>query len=256
VIIGYNKTKIYDPPRQLDLFGSAAGYFGLEQLPAAQNIQSPKNIVSFEAGARYTNTRKSLGSVDHEKGLAWRALTNLDIAQGELFPKIFGGIDYGVPLPVSNSSLWVYAHAGEAWGERLHPLGSFYFGSFRNNYIDNRPEKRYREVESFPGFEIDEIGARRFGKLTGEVNLPPLRFAELGTPLIYMSSIRPAVFAGAMATRGSDGDNHRYFNLGTQLDLNFTIALRLPMVFSVGAAAGWADGEYRKTEFLASLKIM
>jgi hypothetical protein len=28
------------------------------------------------------------------------------------------------------------------------------------------------------------------------------------------------------------------------------------MVFSVGAAAGWADGHYRKTEWLASLKIM
>ena len=44
--------------------------------------------------------------------------------------------------------------------------------------------------------------------------------------------------------------------VGAQLDLNFTVALRLPMVFSVGAAAGWADGHYRKTEWLASLKIM
>ena len=78
------------------------------------------------------------------------------------------------------------------------PLASFYFGSFRNNYVDDRPEKRYRELESFPGFEIDEIAARRFGKLTGEVNLPPVRFAEVGTPLIYLSYIRPAVFAGAM----------------------------------------------------------
>ena len=252
----YNKTIIYDPPRQLDLFGSASAYFGLERLPSAQNIASPKNILSFEAGAKYTNTRKSLGSVDHEKGVAWRALGNLDVAQGEMFPKLLGGVDYGLPLPLSNSSLWVYAHAGTGWGQRDHPLASFYFGSFRNNYIDNRPEKRYREMESFPGFEIDEISARRFGKLTGEINLPPLRFAELGTPLIYMSSIRPAVFAGGMATRDSEGANHRYFNLGTQLDLNFTIALRLPMVLSFGAAAGWADGEYRKTEFLASLKIM
>jgi hypothetical protein len=44
--------------------------------------------------------------------------------------------------------------------------------------------------------------------------------------------------------------------VGAQLDLNFTVALRLPMVFSVGAAAGWEDGHYRKTEWLASLKIM
>ena len=116
--------------------------------------------------------------------------------------------------------------------------------------------KRYREMESFPGFDIDEIAARRFAKLTGELNLPPVRFAEVGTPAFYLSYIRPAVFAGAMATRAPDGSGHRYYDIGSHLDLNFTVALRLPMVFSVGAAAGWEDGHYRKTEWLASLKIM
>jgi hypothetical protein len=255
-IAAYNKNKIYDPPRQLDLFGSAAVYLGLETLPSAQNVASPKNIVSLEGGAKYTNTRKALGGVDHEKGIAWRALSNLDFAQGNFFPKVHGGIDYGVPLPLPNSSVWLYAHAGSAWGQRLHPLASFYFGSFRNNYVDNRPEKRYREEESFPGFEIDEIAARRFAKLTAEVNLPPVRFAELGSPAFFLSHLRPAIFAGAMATKDPEGKSHDYMNVGGQLDLNFTVALRLPMVFSVGAAAGWADGDYRKTELLASLKIM
>ena len=139
---------------------------------------------------------------------------------------------------------------------RDHPLAAFYFGSFRNNYVDDRPEKRYREQESFPGFEIDEIAARRFAKLTGEINLPPIRFAEVGTPAFYLSHLRPAVFAGAMATEAPNGDGHHYVDVGAQLDLNFTIALRLPMVLSVGAAGGWVDGEYRKTEWLASLKIM
>ena len=111
-------------------------------------------------------------------------------------------------------------------------------------------------MESFPGFEIDEIAARKFARLTGELNLPPVRFAEVGTPAFYLSYIRPAVFAGAMATEAPDGRSHRYYDVGGQLDLNFTVALRLPMVFSIGAAAGWEDGRYRKTEWLASLKIM
>jgi hypothetical protein len=59
-----------------------------------------------------------------------------------------------------------------------------------------------------------------------------------------------------MATEAPDGSSHHYADLGAQLDLNFTVALRLPMVFSVGAAGGWRDGHYRKTEWLASLKIM
>ena len=258
VIIAYDKTQVYDPPRQLDLFGSLATYFGLENLPNAQNILSPKNVVSLEAGAKYTNTRKALGGVDHEKGIQWRVLGDLDFSPNEslLFPKIYGGIDYGIPLAMRNSSVWVYASGGLGWGKPLHPLAAFYFGSFRNNYVDNRPEKRYREMESFPGFEIDEIEARRFAKLTGEWNLPPIRFAEVGTPAFFLSYVRPAIFGGGLLTKAPDGSGHHYYDLGTQLDLNFTVALRLPMVFSVGAAAGWEDGHYRKTELLASLKIL
>jgi hypothetical protein len=258
LVIKYDKIGIYDPPRQLDLFGSAAIYTGLERLPNAQNIPSPKSVASFEVGTKYTDTRKALGGVDHEKGIQWRALADLDYspAEGLAFPKIYGGIDYGIPLPMPNSSVWFYAHGGMGWGERLHPLAAFYFGSFRNNYVDDRPEKRYREMESFPGFEIDEIAARKFAKLTGEVNLPPIRFAEVGTPLFYLSYVRPAVFAGAMAAESPDGDGHHYVDFGAQFDLNFTVALRLPMVLSLGAARGYVDGDKRKTEWLASLKIM
>ena len=205
---------------------------------------------------KYSNTRKSLGGVDHEKGIAWRTKVGLDTDYHDTFPSFAAELDYGVPLPWSNASIWGYAAAGVIGGEKDSPLGSFYFGSFRNNYVDDRPEKRYRELESFPGFEIDQIDARRFAKLIGEVNLPPIRFAEVGTPSIYLSYARPALFAGAMLTHNAAGENHDYMTVGGQVDLAFTVALRLPMVFSIGAAGGFADGHHEKTEFLASLKIM
>jgi hypothetical protein len=255
-IADYTKPLIYDPPRQLDVFGSAAAYFGLNQLPGAQNITGPKDMRSAEIGLKYTNTTKALGGVDHEKGFEGRIVAGTDQAEGHFYPRLYGGFDLGTALPWPNSSVWMYAYAGAIGGPRLDALAAYYFGSFRNNYVDNRPEKRYREMESFPGFEIDEIAARKFGRITGEVNLAPVRFAEIGTPAFYLSYIRPALFAGAMATQAPDLTGHRYYDLGLQLDLNFTIALRLPMVFSVGAAGGWADGHYRKTEWLASLKIM
>jgi hypothetical protein len=107
-----------------------------------------------------------------------------------------GGIDYGVPLPWPNSSVWGICQAGIVAGDSDSPLGALYFGSFRNNYVDNRPEKRYRELESFPGFDIDEVAARKFGKLTGEINLPPLRFAEIGTPAFFLSYARRRCSAG------------------------------------------------------------
>ena len=255
-LIGWKKTTVYDPPRTLEFFWNAGAYFGLEQLPFSQNVSSPKNIFSTDAGMRYSNTRKSLGGVDHEKGIAWRTTIGLDRAEGESFPRIAGELDYGVPLPWSNSSAWIYGAAGVIGGKKDSPLGSFYFGSFRNNFVDNRPEKRYRELESFPGFEIDQIDARRFAKLVGEVNLPPIRFDEIGTPSIYLSYARPALFAGTMLTHDAAGINHDYMTVGGQVDLAFTVALRLPMVFSIGAARGFADGKSEKTEFLASLKIM
>ncbi|MES2754805.1 MAG: hypothetical protein V4659_09080, partial [Pseudomonadota bacterium] len=256
VILGYNKTKIYDPPRQLDLFGSAAAYFGLEQLPNAQNVLGPSTILSAEAGARYTNTRKSLGAVDHEKGIAWEVIGNVDYAQRDAFPKLHAGFDYGAPTPIPNSSMWVYAHAGVAGGPAASPLGSYYFGAFRNNYVDDREVKRYRGLEGFPGFDIDEISARKFGKVIFEANLPPVRFAEVGTPSFYLSSVRPAVFGGLLATSQAGGTERTYKNIGGQLDLNFTVALRLPMTLSLGAAAGFDRNGYRKTEFLFSLKIL
>jgi hypothetical protein len=185
------RRPIYDPPRTLEFFFNTAAFFGLEQLPFSQNVSSPKNIGSVEAGMKYSNTRKSLGGVDHEKGIAWRTTVGLDTDYHDEFPHITGEIDYGIPLPLVECihlGLWT---AGIVAGPKESPLGSFYFGSFRNNYVDNRPEKRYRELEAFPGFEIDQIDARRFAKLIGEVNLPPIRFAELGTPSIYLSYARP-----------------------------------------------------------------
>ncbi len=256
-IIGYNKTAIYDPPRQLDVFFNLAAYFGLEQLPSAQNVTSPKDIFSTEVGVKYTNTRNSLGGVDHEKGIAWRVIGGTDHAEGDTFPHIWAGIDYGLPLPLSNSSAWVYAQAGIAGGPEEKPLGAYYFGSFRNNYVDNRPEKRYREMESFPGFEIDQIAARQFAKVTGEINLPPVRFAEVGTPAFFLSYARPALFGGTMLLRSPQARNYRLFDLGAQVDLGFTVVMRLPMVFSVGVGHGFGDKDIDgRTEWMASLKIL
>src|SRR4030095_14156034 len=219
--MGWNKTTVYDPPRTVDFFFNAAAFFGLEQLPFSQNVASPKNIGSVEAGIKYSNTRKSLGGVDHEKGIAWRTTIGLDTDYHDEFPHIIGELDYGVPLPCSTAAAWIYGSAGVIAGSKDSPLGSFYFGSFRNNYVDNRPEKRYRELESFPGFEIDQIAARQFAKLSREVNLPQIRFAEVGAPIFYLSYARPALFGGTMLLKAPEGRSYRLHDFGAQVDLAF-----------------------------------
>jgi hypothetical protein len=256
-IVGYHRSLIYDTPRQLDLNLEAAYYTGLDTLPAAQEVQTQFDTLgTVSAELTYTNTTRSLGAVDHERGWEWNLAAEVDRASGETFPSIRGGINVGVPLPLNNSSAWLYTAAGTVGGDRHSPLSSFYLGAFGNNYVDDREVKRYRQFDSFPGFDINEIDARSFARAMGEINLPPIRFEDVGIPSIFLSSMRPALFAGGMEVESSAGDDRFLQSIGFQTDWNFTIAHRLPMVLSVGYAEGFEDGERRGSEILFSLKIM
>ena len=64
---------IYDVPRELTLFADSALFLGLEKLPQQQNVDTAfSTLVSTQIGLKYTNTTRSLGSVDHEKGVRAR----------------------------------------------------------------------------------------------------------------------------------------------------------------------------------------
>ena len=255
--IGYSTSFIYDPPRQLD-FDTELSYFtGLDTLPDAQEVSTTfDELLSFNAGLSYTNTTQSLGAVDHESGWRWELIGAADHANGYTFPSIRGGLDFGVPLPLPNSSVWLYTAAGTVGGEETSSLASFYMGAFGNNYIDDRAVKRYRDFDSFPGFEINEIEARSFVRAVGEINLPPIRFEELGVPTLYLSSMRTGLFAGELYAEPAAGDARSLQTVGIQTDWNFTIAHRLPMVLSLGYAEAFEDGERHGSEVLVSLKIM
>ncbi len=266
VIVGYQKSLIYDPPRQLDFTAEVSGYKGLDTLPGAQNVSSgvDSNIASLRLKLNYVNTEKSLGAVDHERGLVWDLEFEPDVSNGGAYPRFRGGAGFGFPLGWKHSSLWIYSSAGASFGDKANPLGSYYLGAFGNNYVDDGEVKRYRDYDSFPGFQIDGIAARRFARGLAEWNLPPIRFAEAGWPSLYLSSLRPALFAGVMAIQPPNGPEQNLASVGGQLDFNFTFALRLPMTFSVGYARGFEFnpapgldlGRRQHGEAMASLKIL
>ena len=257
VSVGYHHSFIYDPPRQLDFDVEANYYSGLDTLPDAQEVSTTfDELASFSAGLSYTNTTQSIGAVDHESGWRWDLTAAADHANGYTFPSLVAGLDVGVPLPLRNSSVWLYTAAGTVGGEETSSLASFYMGAFGNNYIDDRAVKRYREFDSFPGFEINEIEARSFVRAVGEVNLPPIRFEEVGVPTIYLSSMRTSLFAGELYAEPAFGEERSLQTVGVQTDWNFTIAHRLPMVLSLGYAEAFEDGERHGSEVLVSLKIM
>lgn len=256
-IVGYHNSFIYDPPRQLDFSIEAAYYTGLDTLPTAQEVSTSfDELATVTAEWSYTNTTRSLGAVDHERGWRWNVALGADHANGETFPSVRGGIDFGVPLPLNNSSAWLYTAAGTVGGDDASPLSAWYMGAFGNNYVDDREIKRYREFASFPGFEINEIEAQSFVRAIGEINLPPWRFEDVGIASFFLSSVRPAVFFGALETEDRVGEGRSLQTLGVQTDWNFTVAHRLPMTLSLGYARGFEDGETASDEVLLSLKIM
>jgi hypothetical protein len=257
VLVGYKDALVYDPPRQLNFVADLAVFRNLDTLPLAQTVAAPsKNLVSGVTGLRYEDTVKSLGAVDYEKGVKWSLLASEDLSAGDSFPKLYGSFDFGAPLPLRHASLWLYNAAGVAGGDKSNPLSQFYFGGFGNNYVDDKEEKRYREFGAFPGFKIDELASARFAKSLLELNLPPLRFSNIGQPSLFLSSVRPALFGGVMVLEPGRNSQRTLETLGGQLDLKFTVALRLPMVLSIGAAAGFDEGRHHGDEVMISLKVL
>jgi hypothetical protein len=255
---GYDRALIYDEPRRLDLKTDVAYYNNLDALPEAQNIRatSPR-LLTAEAGLYFTDTRKSRGAVDDEKGVLANVVVLGNHAENRTIPQLRGALDIGMALPIGHSSLWLRNAAGVAHGERSDPFAHFFIGGYGNNYVDARTEKRYREWYAFPGFGLNEISGRSFTRHMLEANLPPNVFESVGTPAFHLAWLRPALFATALWTDPADPANRtRYGNIGAQLDLRFSVLHWYEMTLSAGYAVGYRAGARTGDEWMISLKIM
>ena len=256
--LGYDWLLIYDEPRRLDLFLDFAYYDQIDTLPGAQNVTTNfTRLLTGEARLQYTDVKQSLGAVDDEKGMKWALIYNGNRVSGELTPQFRGELDLGLALPLGNSSVWLRSAAGVANGDRNSTVANFYFGGFGNNYVDDKSVKRYRQYDSFPGFEINQISALSFVRTMGEWNLPPYVFESAGTPVLYLNWLRPSVFvAGLWADPGNSALRKEYASLGAQVDLRFSILHWNDMTLSVGYAVGYQGSQRAGSEWMVSLKIM
>ena len=84
----------------LDLGVKVAGYFGLEQMPEFQNVETTfSDFYYLSLNLSYKNVRASLGAVDYEKGLKWDTFLTAFYADSRLFPRVYSNFDLGFPLP-------------------------------------------------------------------------------------------------------------------------------------------------------------
>jgi hypothetical protein len=255
--LAHSQYLIYDTPRTLSLDWSVAGYSDLNALPEYQNISTGNigNLLDANLGLKYSNLERAQGAVDDEQGVSWGIHSRLYYTHGA-FPSVWGNYDRGFLLP-HNSAFWLRGSTGKSFGDFSSPFASFYFGAFGNNYIDHLSIDRYRDYYSFPGVGIDAIGARSFGKILGEYNLPPIRFREFGTTWAYVNWARFTVFSSGLFTNFTSDPSRGYFaNLGTQLDLRLVLFTYLNTTLSGGYAAAADANGHVTTEYMVSLRIL
>ncbi|HUA18821.1 MAG TPA: hypothetical protein VMB25_08755 [Bryobacteraceae bacterium] len=254
--VGHSNYLIFDTPRTLQLEWNVAGYSGLDELPEYQNVTTvTPNLMEGNLMLKYSNLSRAQGAVDDEQGTAWGVYSRYYYSRGS-FPSIRGNYDRGFLLP-DNSSFWIRTSAGKSFGDFSSPFASFYFGDFGNNYIDHQEIDRYRDYYSFPGVGIDALGARSFGKVLGEYNLPPKRFRELGATWMYVNWARLTFFSSGLFTNLSSPVTRGYYaNLGTQLDLRIVLFTYLNTTLSGGYAAAADRDGHIFTQYMVSLRIL
>jgi hypothetical protein len=176
---------------------------------------------------------------------------------GDWFARTRATFDIGTSVPLDHSSVWLRSAGGAAAGPRQDPFANFFFGAFGNNWVDHGNEKRYREYYAFPGADLNEVSGRTFVRSTVEWNIPPVRFRNAGTPGLYVTWLRPAVFAGVLTTNPEAEEfRHVLGNAGAQLDVQITALSTLDMMLSVGGAVAFERGFAPRREFMISFKVL
>jgi len=256
--LGYDWLLVYDGPRRLDAFLDVAWYDQIDTLPTAQNVSTTfTRLLTTSAELKYVDVRQSIGAAEDEKGVAWSVLYTGQETQGATSPQLQGTLGYGIPLPIPNSSIWSWTAGGIANGANNPTLANFYFGGFGNNYVDDKSIKRYREAQSLPGFDIDQVSALHFVKQLVELNAPPIFFESAGTPGLYLNWLRASVFGAGLWTEPQNPSLRKtYSSFGAQADLRVSVMHWYGMTLSIGYGAGFQGSRKAGNEWMVSLKIM
>jgi hypothetical protein len=260
--VQHKKNLLFDEPKSMDYTVYVTGYGGLETLPEAQNISASfSRIVAGGARLSYKDLRASLGAVDHERGYKWDITGRInyvpDFSGSNVFPLANANFDFGIPLPIDYSALWLRNSVGYSFGDTANSFSYFYFGGYGNNWIDNLPEKRYREYYSFPGVALNELSGISFVKVMVDWTLPPINFRQAGIQSFYSNWMRIGFFTTGLMTDVHDkAYRATYGNVGTQVDFRIIMLSHLNLTFSLGYAVAAEKNQPKSDEFMISLKIM
>jgi len=254
--VKYHTMFRFMSPEKTELSVKLSAYGDLETLPNYQNIASSyKNLYVGSVHFHKSYLRKSLGAVEPEQGYDWSVYAFTSFAKETFYPQLINNFDVGFLLPMRNSSFWFRTSLGQSFGETDKTNSYFYFGGFGNNWIDYRTPQQYREMESFPGMEIDALQAINYAKLTAEIDFPPIRFRKAGLTGFYATYARFALFGMGLASNlAMSLPTYGYFSSGVQLDIELVLFTLIKSSLSFGY--GRAYGPMQPADqFMVSLKL-
>ncbi|MCX6268864.1 MAG: hypothetical protein NTW16_16180 [Bacteroidetes bacterium] len=254
--VKYNKLFNRLSPGKSEFYVKLTAYGDLETLPFYQNIASDyRNLYVGTLSYHKSYLRKSLGAIEPEQGYDWNVYAITSFARETFYPQLINNFDLGFLLPVRNSAFWFRTSVGQSFGESDKTNSYFYFGGFRNNYLEYRSAQQYRDMSGFPGLQIDQISALNYGKLTTELDFRPIRFRKLGLLGFYSTYARFSIFGMGMFTNiANDQPQRNYFSSGIQLDLELVMFSLLKSTLSFGFARAYGPMA-PLDQFMISLKL-
>ncbi len=257
--VSYNKNFSLKSPLK-SYYGFSVNHYGdLEVLPQFQNVTAPiRNFQSISFDAGVSKLRKSLGGVEDEMGYSWVGTAYSYLAGGSFYPSLVSEQHIGWLVPgIRNTSFWIRNSIGLSFGDQQSSFGNFYFGGFRNNYVDWQAADQYRKVLAFPGVDIDNIKAHEFVKTMAELNLKPWRLTNIGTTWLYPTYLKSSVFSTHLLLNPLDANSQDHvFNAGLQLDLELVLFSYFKTTWSIGFAQKYQELQKPSNQWMFSVKLL
>jgi hypothetical protein len=248
----YNKFWIYDRPKTLtQSFSLSWNQWKYDDF----GKESTEETLSYGTSFQGINLRRSIGSVDEEKGYKWDAQlrkTHLTDDFATNTTTLFGDFNWFTPVFAPHNIFRVQTAAGQTWGNFIG-AGLFYFEGFGNQLLEEGTNRRYRQIENFPGLADNSQIADRFAKLTVENLFPSVKIGKrFGDSYLRRADI--SVFHQRLYSEFEDTDA-QYYNVGFQSNWYFTNFYTINATLSLGFARAWDQAGDSYDEFFLYIKL-
>ena len=288
--IDWGTSLIWNPPITLFLDLGLSGFYGLEKSNDFQQLSyagfDGNLYFDFYSALSYSFIKNSIGAVDDEKGITAVLEASTAYTAGGIYPSLVCNLDFGIPLPIKHTSIWLRSAIGKNFSNELNPFTRYGFAAFGNNYIDSWNSKQYRGTYAFPGLTYTDnvyIESRDFGKLMLDVLLPPIRYKKLGFFNLFANWTQASLFTSILYSQDYNEGGHprnlkylnpftpppagtswddkmwtdTYVNFGAQIDTRIVLFSLLPSTISIGMARAYdMDSKAPFDEFMISLKLL